>query len=66
MIKLKGADLLQAFEETDQGQRGFVYFKDLKDALIRFGISNVKNYHILTLYKIYKQKPKEIAAPTTF
>ncbi|EAR94381.2 EF hand protein (macronuclear) [Tetrahymena thermophila SB210] len=58
MINLKGADLLQAFEEVDTQQRGFIYFKQLKDCLLRFGISNVKSYHILTLYKIYLSKPK--------
>jgi len=38
MINLKGADLLSAFEETDSQQRGYIYFKNLKDALMRFGI----------------------------
>lgn len=59
MINLKGADLLQAFEETDTNQRGFIYFKDLKDALLRFGIASVKTYHLMTLYKIYISKPPE-------
>lgn len=53
MISLKGADLYQAFKDVDTQQTGFIYFKNLKDALSIFGISNIKSYHILTLYKIY-------------
>lgn len=26
--------------------------------MIQFGIQNVKSYHILTIYKLYKSKPK--------
>lgn len=43
----------QAFEETDPQLKGYIYFKNLKDVLLRFGIENVRNYHVLTLYKLY-------------
>ena len=31
----------------------------MKEAMIKFGLQNVKSYHINTLYKIYKSKPKQ-------
>lgn len=58
MINLKGADLLQAFEEIDSEKKGYTNFKGLEAAMIRFGLQNVKSYHLLTIYKIYKSKPK--------
>lgn len=56
LMTVKGIDLLEIFKELDKSKSGECNYEGLKEALKNFGLSNLKNYHLLTLYKIYKNK----------
>lgn len=56
LITVKGIDLMQIFVELDKNKSGECNYDGLREALKSFGLTNLKNYHMLTLYKIYKNK----------
>ena len=47
--------MLNCFEAHDANNKGTVNFEEFKAGLKDFGLTNLRDYHLVTLYRIYKK-----------
>ena len=48
----RGKDLIRCFQDQDPNNTGYVNKESFKQAMIRFGITNIKDHEIKTLIKL--------------